>query len=105
MFEINAREISDVICVNSTFRGRTEGDIWRIDSNLISDRVLTDLNDVIIIHAESINKSDSEPTERIYGEDNESTETAAAVSTRARSATKTAVTHMNDVKGDSRDSS
>ena len=29
MFEINAREISDAICVNSTFRERTEGDVWR----------------------------------------------------------------------------
>ena len=53
MFEINANDISDVIYVNSTCRGQTEVATWRSNSKIKSDRVLTDLNDVIIIIAEN----------------------------------------------------
>jgi len=83
MFEINANDISDVIYVNSTFRERTEGDTWRSNSNLTSDRALADLNDVIIVQAENINTSDNKQTERNHREDNNSVETAAAVNTRS----------------------
>jgi len=55
MFEMNATDISDVINVNSTFGERIEGDTWRSNFNLTSDRVLADLNDVIIVQAENIN--------------------------------------------------
>jgi len=72
-----------LIIVNSTFGERIEGDTWRSNFNLTSDRVLADLNDVIIVQTENINTSDTEQTEHNHREDNNSVETAAAMNTRS----------------------
>jgi len=69
MFEMNAKDISDVVYVNPTYKERTEHDTSPSNLELISDRVRTDVKDVIIMHAESVGHSGSAQTE--HDEDND----------------------------------